>query len=129
MADIEAPATAVIGRIVLTGEATKGDGSVNYDNASAYDKTLYGQAYNPNPADGATVTLALDDLSWQNHDTKDPNDVFSCDVYLEAEGDSIDPNFYSAPHCNGDYDRNGESDLCRSDIDGQYCLHLACRQY
>lgn len=94
-ADLTAPASAVQGRyLIRMYQSAGGDGAVNYDNASVYDLATYGEAYNPNPASGAIVNLALSTLSWQNHD---PNNIFTFDVYLEAEGQVIDPNFYSAP--------------------------------
>jgi hypothetical protein len=37
-------------------------------------------------------------LSWKNHD---PNDIFTFNVYLEAEGPVVDPNFHTAPIATG----------------------------
>lgn len=97
-ADLTAPPGVAYGRYVMRMYMpTGGDGAVNYDEMSVYDLALYGQAYDPQPADGATVLLSHNTLSWKNHETHVPGDVFSCDVYLEAEGPVIDPNFYSAP--------------------------------
>jgi len=93
-ADITAPPGTAYGRYLIRMYGSRGDGAVNYDNACVYDIALYGQAYGPNPPDGATVELTLASLSWQSHD---PEDVFTFDVYLEAEGPVVDPNFYSAP--------------------------------
>jgi hypothetical protein len=98
-ADIVAPAGAAYGRyLIRMYQPTAGDGAVNYDDTSVYDVALYGQAYDPAPADGATVELTLADLSWKSHD---PDDTFTYDVYLEAEGPVVDPNFYSAPIATG----------------------------
>jgi hypothetical protein len=94
-ADVVAPVGTAYGRYLLRMyQQTAGDGAVNYDNTSVYDAALYGQAYGPSPANGATVDLSLTDLSWKSHD---PGNTFSYDVYLEAEGPVVDPNFYSAP--------------------------------
>jgi hypothetical protein len=98
-ADITVPAGAVQGRyLIRMFQPTDGDGSVNYDNASVFDMAIYGQAYDPNPVNGSTVPLSLSQLSWKNHD---PNDVFTFNVYLEAEGPVVDPNFTSAPIATG----------------------------
>lgn len=98
-ADILAPLGTTYGRyLIRMYQPTAGDGAVNYDGTSAYDVAFYGQAYGPTPKDGATVDLNLTDLSWQSHD---PGDTFTFDVYLEAEGAVVDPNFYSAPIASG----------------------------
>ena len=97
---ITAPAGTVYGRVVLRlWDWQEGiAGAIYFDDVSVYDEALYGQAYAPDPADGEIVALGLDTLSWQNHD---PNDTFTFDVYLEAEGLSVDPNFYSLPIATG----------------------------
>lgn len=95
-----APAGTAYGRVVMrlwdwqSGIA----GAIYFDEVSVYDESLYGQAYDPDPADGAIVTVDLENLSWKNHD---PNDLFTFDVYLEAEGPVVDPNFHSAPIASG----------------------------
>lgn len=92
-ADLTAPAGAVTGRyLIRMYQPSAGDGVVSYDNVSVYDAALYGQAYDPEPTNGATVDLNLNTLSWKSHD---PEDVFTYDVYLEP--DDGDPNFASAP--------------------------------
>jgi hypothetical protein len=97
---VVAPAGTAYGRVILRSVDWVAGiaGALYFDDVSVYDAALYGQAYDPDPVDGATVTLALDDLSWKNHD---PNDIITFNVYLEAEGPVIDPNFYSAPIATG----------------------------
>lgn len=97
---IAAPDGTTYGRVVMrTLDWQEGiGGALYFDNVSVYDAALYGQAYAPDPVDGATVTVDLAALSWKNHD---PNDLFTFDVYLEAEGPVIDPNFTSAPIATG----------------------------
>ncbi|MCE5185578.1 MAG: hypothetical protein LLF76_05575 [Planctomycetaceae bacterium] len=96
---LTAPAGTSYGRVILrvvdwqSGIA----GALYCDNVSVYDQDLYGQAYAPNPANGSTVLLSLANLSWQNRPARNLADTVSCDVYLEAEGPIIDPNFQSAP--------------------------------
>lgn len=98
-ADLTAPPGTAYGRFLIRMyQPTAGDGAVNYDDVSVYDVALYGQAYEPNPADGAMVTLDLQTLSWKSHD---PEGRFLYTVYLEAEGPVVDPNFYSAPVASG----------------------------
>jgi hypothetical protein len=98
-ADVVAPVGTAYGRyLIRMYQPGAGDGVVSYDNTSVYDAALYGQAYDPTPADGATVELTLANLSWKSHD---PGDTFTYDVYLEAEGPVVDPNFYSAPIATG----------------------------
>lgn len=114
-ADIAAPLGTAYGRFLLRMyQLSAGDGAVNYDNVSVYDVALQGQAYGPEPADGATVDLTLSGLSWKNHETKNPGDVYACDVYLEAEGPVIDPNFYTAPIATGVTD--GTVDLASAGV-------------
>jgi len=87
--DLTAPVNAVTGRILLRMyQPTAGDGAVNYDNALVYDVELYGQAYGPNPGDGAEIPLNVTTLSWQNQDPNNPSDVISCDIFF-----GTDPNF------------------------------------
>ncbi len=100
---ITAPAGTSYGRVVLrTVDWVSGiGGALYFDNVSVYDKDLYGQAYAPTPANGSTVLLSLENLSWKNNPAKNSGDVISCDVYLEAEGPVIDPNFQSGPIATG----------------------------
>lgn len=101
-ADITTPPGTASGRFLIRMyQPTAGDGAVNYDNVSAFDAALYLQAYDPAPTDGGTVDLSLATLSWKNHDAQNPNDTLTCDVYLEAEGPVVDPNFHTAPIATG----------------------------
>jgi hypothetical protein len=100
--DLTAPQNAVTGRYLLRMyQPTAGDGIALYDNVSVYDAALHGQAYDPTPADGASVDLSLDDLLWSNRSPTNPADTFTCEVYFESEGilavpGVYDPNFTSA---------------------------------
>lgn len=98
-----APEGTAYGRVVLrTLDWVSGiGGALYFDNVSVYDADLYGQAYGPTPANNSTVLLSLESLSWKNNPAKDPADIISCNVYLEAEGPVIDPNFHSAPIATG----------------------------
>jgi hypothetical protein len=90
---LDAPAGTTSGRITIAMIADGGTkGAVCFDNASVLP---VGQAYNPNPANGADVALSLTAFSWTNPAPRNPSDTITCDVYFE-ENDN-DPNFHTAP--------------------------------
>lgn len=101
-ADLVAPENAVTGRYVLRMyQPAGGDGVALFDNTSVFDMAFYGQAYDPTPADAASVDLSLNALQWVNRPARNPADTVTCSVYFESEGPlpdplAYDPNFTSA---------------------------------
>ena len=54
------------------------------------------KAINPTPADNTDVPLNQASLTWTNPAPKVAGDTITCDVYLEKDNDTSDPNFYEA---------------------------------